>query len=101
MILSQRTQFLNFKPTDGFQLYTDALIGNLLNLAPSDATGLSMIEKRGERYSCKIEITSAIGRFEAFIEGFSARSALEEARRRIIRQLSKWRRQRFAFTGSA
>ena len=98
-MLTNKTRYLNFKPTDGFQLYADALMTRLLDLAPSDSATQAAIEKKGEYYFCKIAIVSMTGRFEALIESANPKSALEEARRRIIRQLSKWNKQRFLSPG--
>lgn len=91
-----KINFLNFVPTDGFRLYADNLICRLIDLAPSDAASFSCVEKRGARYMCKIEIISTVQRFETFIEAMNPKTALEEARRRIVRQLNRWGKRRFA-----
>lgn len=96
-MLNANTRYLNFEPTDGFQLYADSLITRLMELAPYDSIQFSAIEKQGKVYTCMIEIVSLIGRFKARIEAADPKSALEESRRRIIRQLSKWHRSRFQF----
>lgn len=101
-MLINRPRYLNFNPTDSFQLYADSLIGRLLNLAPSDSVGHASIEKLGNKsgamYACRIEIISAVERFNAFIESTNPKAALEEARRRIMRQLSKWHQTRSLMT---
>jgi hypothetical protein len=91
-----KTTYLNFIPTEGFQLYANALLDKLTNLAPSDASSSSFFEKRGRLYACKIEIISAAQRFEAVIESLHPKSSLEQARRRVLRQIARWRRLRFA-----
>lgn len=95
-MFTSTTRYLNFSPTDGFRLYADGMVTRLLELAPHDSSAVSSIEKADGKYSCRIVVVTAIHRFEAFVESVAAKSALEEARRRVLRQLSKWRRKRFA-----
>lgn len=96
-MLNNRIRYVNFTPTDGFLLYADSAMTRLLDLAPSDSATASSIEKRGSRYSCRIEIVSAVQRFEATIaRSVNPKSALDVARCRIAHQLSKWHQRRFA-----
>jgi hypothetical protein len=95
MWLSKKIKFLNFIPTDGFRLYADSLVHRLLELSPSDADASSAIERVEARYHCSLEVVSRLGRFVAKTEACNPKSALEEARRRMLRQIVQWRRRRF------
>src|SRR5437868_2487393 len=94
-----KTLYLNFSPTEGFKLYTHALVTKLLDLSPSDSVVKSEIEKVGDRYACRLEVTSRFRRFVSFCESAHPKSALEEARRRVMRQLDGWKNKRM-FTPS-
>ena len=89
-----KTRYLNFSPSDGFQLYVNGLIDRLSELSPSDASMHSAIEQIEGRFKCRVEINSRTGTFLAQSESDNAQRALEEARRRVLRHLVKWREER-------
>lgn len=89
-----KTRYLNFSPSDGFQLYVNGLIDRLNDISPSDSSMNSAIEQIDGRFMCKLEINSRTGSFHARSESNDAKKAVEEARRRVLRMLVKWRHER-------
>jgi hypothetical protein len=89
-----KVRYLNFAPTAGFQIYVNGLVDRLIDLSPSDAALSSAIERIGSRFQCKLEIISSKENFKALCESTDARRAIEEARRRIMRELVRWRETR-------
>lgn len=97
MIRFPKIRFLNFSPSEGFQTYAHGLVDRLSDLSPSDSRLNTVIECVGDKFRCTLEIISSTVRIKALAESEDARSGIEEARRRAMRELMKWRMDRRPF----
>ena len=86
--------FVGFEPTNGFQLYTDALLASLLDLAPKNAAGHSLVRKTEQGYTCRLSIFSPVAQFQSISESERPQAALEHAQFQLFRQLARWRKRR-------
>ncbi len=86
--------FIGFEPTSGFQLYTDALLASLLDLAPKQAAGRSTVVKTASGYRCSLSIISPGMHFQTKAESPRPQSALEKAQHQLFRQLARWRKKK-------
>ena len=93
MFRNSYMSFIGFEPTNGFQLYTDALLAGLLDLAPQKAAGRSTVRKIDEGYSCSLSIVSPGMHFKTTTVCERPQSALEKAQSQLFRQLARWRKK--------
>ena len=85
----EKFKFRNFMPSIDLQNYANTIVAQFLKRLPQGAGVNSLLERNGRLYSCRVDIYAKGGPFRTRVTAPDPVSALQVARIRILRQLSK------------
>ena len=94
--MTNQFTFHNMLPTTELSQYCNALLSNLMELAPSNATETGQVIKAFTGYRCTIEIYAPFGRFCAIATDRDVETAVKKAVKALKKDLSLWSKNRFA-----
>lgn len=94
--MTSQFHFKNFEADETIKSFASLAMNRILDFAPSDATGVALLEKKDEGYHCSFEIYSRQGPFIANVIRPTALEAISTAERRLKKQVERWHVRRDA-----
>lgn len=92
--MMNRFHFRGFQPTPELQRHSDLALGELLELAPPDASSLGSVEFTPEGYVARLDVYSKQGPFLADRVALSPQEALDLVMAEIRTQLNQWKERK-------
>ena len=96
-MLFERFKFNSFNPAKEVVLQANALIQQLMDLAPSDSSYRATMSKLGDKYLSQIKIASTQVKFSAESDSSDPIKALEALSKLIKKQILEWKSSRNPF----
>ncbi len=91
-----RCEFEGFIPDDFLELYADAMLRRVTELAPYESNLVFRVERIGERFRARIEIEALSGPLRAEAVARDPKLAIDLVEEELDRVLAQWRRGRFS-----
>jgi hypothetical protein len=88
--------FRGFEPTPELNEAANLSMASALALSPNDSIPFGYIVKDKDRYRGHLEICSSQGIFSAYATSVEPEVVLAKLRARILKQLKRWRKNRFS-----